>query len=230
MKTMSFLPPARAVAGCLLGAFGLSIAAGLHAQTQKPSPTPPAASTAPQKPGTNPVGNGSPGAPPAGIATTPDYVIGPDDILAIIVWREKDMSGEVAVRPDGKITLPLVNEVQAAGLTPEQLRVSLTEAIGKLFEEPSVTVTVKAINSRKVFVTGQVGKPGPYPLIGPTNVMQLLAMAGGVLEYADAENISILRNENGKPVRLRLNYKDVSRGRNLSQNIELKPGDTVVVP
>jgi len=175
------------------------------------------------------VGNTSPTAP-AGVPTTPDYVIGPDDVLTIIVWREKDISGDVAVRPDGKISLPLVNDVLAAGLTPEQLRSQLTEAFGKLFEEPAVSVVVKAINSRKVFVTGQVGKPGPYPLMGPTTVVQLLATAGGVLEYADTENISILRTENGKPMRYRLNYKDVSKGKNLKQNIELKPGDTIVVP
>jgi polysaccharide export outer membrane protein len=185
---------------------------------QKPQPT-----SKPQ------AGNSTP-AIPVGVPTTPDYVIGPDDVLTIIVWREKDMSGDVGVRPDGKISLPLVNEVQAAGLTPEQLRTQLTEAFSKLFEEPSVTVVVKAINSRKVFITGQVGKPGPYPLIGPTTVLQLLATAGGILEYADAENISVLRTENGKPMRYRFNYKDVSKGRSLSQNIELKPGDTVVVP
>ncbi len=175
----------------------------------------------------------SPPATPA--PTTPaampaDYVIGPDDVLAIIVWRDKDVSAEVTVRPDGKISLPLLNDIKAAGLTPEQLRVELNAAAAKYIEEPSVSVIVKAINSRKVFVTGQVNKPGPYPLSGPTTVLQLLAMAGGLLEYADEKNIRIMRTENGQPQSFRFNYKDVSAGKNLKQNIELKPGDTVIVP
>jgi polysaccharide export outer membrane protein len=168
---------------------------------------------------------------PAGSVPLPsDYVIGPEDVLAIVVWRENDLSSEVVVRPDGKISLPLLNDVHAAGLTPEQLRLQLTEAAGKLVEEPSVTVVVKAVNSRKVFVTGQVNKPGVYPLAAPTNVLQLIAASGGLLEYADAKNIRVMRTENGKAVSFRFNYKDVANGKNLRQNIELKPGDTVIVP
>jgi polysaccharide export outer membrane protein len=151
-------------------------------------------------------------------------------VLSIIVWREKDLSADVAVRPDGKISLPLLNDVQAAGLTPEQLRLQLTEAAGKLIEEPNVTVVVKEINSRKVFVMGQVAKPGPYPLTGPSTVLQIIATAGGLLEYADEKNIRIMRTENGKPLSLKFNYKDVAEGKNLKQNIELKPGDTIIVP
>jgi polysaccharide export outer membrane protein len=164
------------------------------------------------------------------VETPPDYVIGPDDVLAVVFWREKDLSADAAVRPDGKISLPLLNDVQASGLTPEQLRVQLTAAAAKYVTDPTVTVVVKAINSRKVFITGQVGKPGPYPLTGPTTVMQLIAVAGGVHEFADSKNIIILRVENGRQVALRFNYKDVSKRKNLKQNIELKPGDTVVVP
>ena len=134
------------------------------------------------------------------------------------------------MRPDGKISLPLLNDVQAAGLTPEQLRVQLTEVARKYVDTPEVTVVVKAINSRKVFITGQVAKPGPYPIAAPTTVMQLIATAGGVLEYADTQNIVILRTEGGKQVSYRFNYRDVVRRVNLNQNIELKPGDTVVVP
>ncbi len=168
---------------------------------------------------------------PAGVPTPADYLIGTDDLLAIVFWREKDMSTDVSVRPDGKISLPLLNDVQASGLTPEQLRVQLTEAAARFFEEPTVTVVVKAINSRKVFITGQVGKPGPYPIAGPITVLQLIAMAGGVLEYADSKNITILRTmESGRTVSYRFNYKDVSRRKNLGQNIELRPGDTVIVP
>jgi polysaccharide export outer membrane protein len=167
---------------------------------------------------------------PAGVPTPADYVIGPDDVLTVVFWRDKDLSGDVAVRPDGKISLPLLNDVQASGLTPDQLRVQLTEAATRFVEDPTVTVIVKEINSRKVFITGQVAKPGPYALAGPTTVLQLIAMAGGVLEYADSKNITILRNENGRPVSYRFNYKDVSKRKNLRQNIELKPGDTIIVP
>jgi polysaccharide export outer membrane protein len=167
---------------------------------------------------------------PAGVPTPRDYVIGPDDVLVVVFWREKEMSSEVAVRPDGMISLPLLNDVQASGLTPEELRLRLTEIASKLIEAPTVTVVVKQINSRKVFVTGQVGKPGPYPLSGPTTVLQLISMAGGLHEYADSKNILVMRTENGKPVSFKFNYKDVSKGKNLKQNIELKPGDTIIVP
>ena len=167
---------------------------------------------------------------PAGVATPADYLIGPDDVLTVVFWREKDMSSDVAVRPDGKISLPLLNDVHAAGLTPDQLRLLLTEAAAKFIEGPSVSVVVKAINSRKVYITGFVGKPGPYPLHGPTTVMQLIATAGGLHEFADSKNITILRTENGKQVALRFNYEDVRKRKKLTQNIELKPGDTLIVP
>ncbi|HTM05384.1 MAG TPA: polysaccharide biosynthesis/export family protein [Vicinamibacterales bacterium] len=174
----------------------------------------------------------APAAPASVAAVVPpaDYTVGPDDVLSVVFWRDKDMSADVTVRPDGRITLPLLNEVSAAGLTLEQLRQNIKAAAEKFVDDPSVTVDVKAINSRKVFITGEVGKPGPYALMGPTTVMQLLAMAGGVNEYAKADNISILRTENGKQVSMRFNYKDVLNRKNLKQNIELKPGDTVVVP
>ncbi len=157
-------------------------------------------------------------------------MIGPDDVLAVVFWREKDLSGDVAVRPDGMITLPLLNDVKAAGLTPDQLRDVLTKAAEKFVEVPSVTVVVKAINSRKVFITGMVSKPGPYPLMAPTTVTQLIATAGGVHEFADKKNITILRVENGREVAFKFNYQDIMKRKNLGQNIELKPGDTVIVP
>lgn len=167
---------------------------------------------------------------PAGVPTPPDYVIGPDDLLTIVFWREKDMSSDVAVRPDGKISLPLINDVQASGLTPEQLRLVVTEAAGKFVEDPAVTVVVKGINSRKVFITGQVSKPGPFALGGPTTVLQLIATAGGVGEYSKSDKIVIMRTENGKTVSHKFNYKEVVEGKNLQQNIDLKPGDTIIVP
>jgi polysaccharide export outer membrane protein len=167
---------------------------------------------------------------PTGVATPPDYVIGPEDVLTVVFWRDKDMSTEVAVRPDGKISLPLLNDMPASGLTPDQLRLQLTEAAAKFVTEPTVSVVVKAINSRKVFITGMVAKPGPHPLMGPTTVTQLIAMAGGLLEFADKKNITILRNDNGRSIALRFNYQDVMKRKNLKQNVELKPGDTIIVP
>jgi polysaccharide export outer membrane protein len=159
-----------------------------------------------------------------------DYVIGPEDVLSVLFWRDKEMSGEYVVRPDGQITLPLVNDVQAAGLTPEQLKEALTTAAAKYLEDPTVTVGVKAINSRKLYITGMVSKPGSYPLLGPTTVMQLIAMAGGLHEFAASKKILVVRTESGKQVAYKFNYKDIVSGKNFKQNIELKPGDTVIVP
>ena len=167
---------------------------------------------------------------PSGLVPTDDYVIGPDDTLSIVFWRDKDMSADVEVRPDGKISLPVLNEVVAAGLTAEQLRARITEAASKFVTDPTVSVVVRGINSRKVFITGMVAKPGDYSIPGRTTVLQLIAMAGGLHEFADAKSITINRFENGHQVSLRFNYKDVSKGKNLKQNIELKPGDTVIVP
>ena len=171
-----------------------------------------------------------PVAVPAGTVVPADYVIGPEDILTIVFWREKDLSSEVVVRPDGRISLPVLQDVHAAGLTPEQLRDSLTKTAERFVEDPNVTVVVKEINSRRVFITGMVAKPGPYNITSPMTVVQLIAFAGGVLEYADAKNIVIMRTENSKDMSYKFNYKEVSEGKNLKQNIPLKPGDTVIVP
>jgi len=200
----------------------LVVALAAPAFGQAPKPAPPQTS-APASPTP-----GAVAAPP--VALPPDYVIGPDDLLGIVYWKDKDMTTDAHVRPDGRIALPLLNEVQAAGLTPEQLREKLTEESRKFMEDPNITVVVRAINSRKAFITGEVNKPGPYPLAGPTSVMQLIAMAGGLREYANSKGIVIMRTENGKQISLKFNYKDVIAGKNLKQNIELKPGDTVVVP
>ena len=160
----------------------------------------------------------------------PGYVIGTDDLLSIVYWKDKEMSADAKVRPDGRIALPLINEVQVAGLTPEQLQKRLTEESKKYMEDASITVVVREINSRKVFITGEVNKTGPYPLTSATTVIQLISMAGGLRDYANAKNIMIMRNEGGRQVALKFNYKDVASGKNLTQNVELKPGDTVVVP
>jgi polysaccharide export outer membrane protein len=163
-------------------------------------------------------------------ALPPDYVIGPEDVLDVRFWKDQDMSGEVVVRPDGRISLPLLNDVPAAGLTPEQLRTRLMDEARRYVETPNATVIVKSINSRRVFITGQVDKPGPYPLTSRITVVQLIAMAGGLREYADAGKIVIMRSENGRVIPLRFDYTKLAEGKNVSQNIDLRPGDTVIVP
>ena len=164
-------------------------------------------------------------------ATVPrDYVIGPEDVLSIVFWQETALSTEVIVRPDGKISLPLLKDVQAAGHTPEQLTDALVKAATKYVSRPNATVIVKQINSRKVFVVGQVAKPGAFPLTGDLTVLQVIALAGDVLEYAKATNVVIVRKEDGREQRFKFNYKQVVKGKNTEQNILLKPGDTVIVP
>jgi polysaccharide export outer membrane protein len=204
------------------------LAAGSAAAPALAAP-PQNAATAPAAPSAAARPAGAP-ALPAGVTPPPGYVIGPDDKLSIVYWRDKDMSAEVVVRPDGLISLPLLNEVQASGLSPEQLRMSITQSATKFVEDPTVSVVVTAINSRKVYITGQVGKPGYYPIAGPTTVLQMIATAGGIGEYANKGRITIVRRENGKDSSYKFNYEDVSKGKNLSQNIELKPGDTILVP
>lgn len=196
--------------------FVLSVVTGAAGQPQKP-----AAPAAPQ------VRGGT-------TATTPalptGYVIGAADVLSIVFWRDKELSADVVVRPDGRISLPLLNEVQAAGYTPEQLRMALVEAAGKYMEDPNAAVLVKEIHSRNVFVTGNVGKPGTYPLTTDMNVLQSIALAGGLLEFSDAKNIVVIRTESGREQYHKFNYKDVVKQKHTEQNIVLKPGDTVVVP
>ena len=157
------------------------------------------------------------------------YVIGPEDLLSVVVWREKDLSGDVVVRPDGKISLPLLNDIQAAGFTPEQLAQIVEKAAAKYVTDSDATVIVREIRSRKVYVLGEVVKPGLVPLTSEMNVLQLIASVGGLLEYADKGNITIVRKENGRERRMKFNYNDVVNGRNLQQNILLQPDDMVLV-
>ena len=169
-------------------------------------------------------------APSTSVTLPANYLIGAQDVLSIVFWREKDMTVEVVVRPDGKISLPLLNDMDAAGMSPEALRAAIAKAAAKYMEEPSVTVVVKEIKSRNVYVTGQVTKAGAYPLGNDMTVLQAITVAGGLLEYADESNIVVLRKENGKDRTFKFNYKDVMKGKNLDQNIVLLPNDTVIVP
>lgn len=160
----------------------------------------------------------------------PLYVIGEDDQLNISVWKEPEITRTVPVRPDGKISLPLINDVQAAGLTPSQLAMVITEKLRKFLAEPQVTVIVTTINSRRVYIMGEVTRPGAFPMLPNMNVLQALSSAGGFTQFANLKGIYILRIESGKQVRFPFNYKDVVRGQRAEQNILLKPGDTIVVP
>ena len=208
-------------------ALGVLLPASVFAQA--PTPAPQAQVPAPQAPAQPTVA--APVDPAAAAAAVdPTYVIGPDDVLAVLFWRDKDTSTDVVVRPDGKITLPLMNDIQAAGLTPDQLRGSIQKTSEKYFQDPNVSVVVKAVNSRKVYVTGAVARPGPYPLTGRTTVLQMLAQAGGLGDFAKKDKVAVLRTENGQTQRYTFNYKDVIQGKRLEQNIELRPGDTIIVP
>jgi polysaccharide export outer membrane protein len=158
-----------------------------------------------------------------------DYVIGADDTLHVTVWKEPDMSVTLPVRPDGKISIPLLDDVQAAGMTPMQLANSIKEKLKKYIADPRVTVVVTAMNSRRVFVTGEVTHTGAIALMPNMTVLQALASAG-FTQFANLKNIYILRTENGQQVRIPFNYKEVVKGRRPEQNIPLKPGDTIVVP
>jgi polysaccharide biosynthesis/export protein len=168
------------------------------------------------------------------VITSPDplaeFVIGAEDLLTVLFWRDKELSGDVTVRSDGMITLPLVGDVQAAGRTATQLSEDIKNLSARFLTEPVVNVFVRQVNSRKVYITGEVKMPGMYPLTSPRTVIQLIAMAGGVLEFAKTGDIRVLRKDGNVSRAFRFNYDNVARGQSLEQNLELRPGDTVVVP
>lgn len=159
------------------------------------------------------------------------FVIGNDDVLAINVWKEPDISRSIPVRSDGKISLPLVGEVQAAGQTPLKLEKDIASKLQSYISQPEVTVIVQQINSQKFNVLGQVLKPGSYPITNSTTVLDAIALAGGFRDFAKQKSIYVLRqNPDGSQSRLPFNYKEVVKGQNTGQNIKLQPRDTIVVP
>lgn len=171
----------------------------------------------------------APDAQTAGGNVPSDYVIGADDTLHITVWKEPDMSATLPVRPDGKISLPLLDDVQAAGMTPMQLAGSIREKLKKYIADPRVTVVVTAMNSQRIYVLGEVTHTGAMPLLPHMTVLQALASAG-FTQFANLKAIYLLRVQDGKQTKLRFNYKDAIKGRGDQENIVLKPGDTIVVP
>lgn len=159
-----------------------------------------------------------------------DYVIGADDVLQVHFWREQDLSTEVVVRPDGRISLPLLRDVSAMGLTPDELGGRIQALAATYLENPNVTVSVKQINSRRVFITGEVAKPGTYAMGSPITVLQLIALAGGLTPYAKQDRIVIMRTTKEGTQTFRFDYKKASQLKDLQSNILLMPGDTVLIP
>lgn len=159
-----------------------------------------------------------------------EFVIGDADVLQVSIWQEPQLSTTATVRPDGYISLPLINEVKVAGLTTTEAQRALEADYKKFLTEPRVSVTISEIRSRKVFITGEVSRPGSYPLLTPTSVLQLIAEAGGFTPFSKRNKIVILRPENGHQTRFRFVYSSVLKGDPDKQNISLKPNDTVVVP
>ena len=159
-----------------------------------------------------------------------EYMVGEADLLLVSIWKEPELSRTVVVRPDGKISLPLVSEVKVSGMTVSQIQELLTARLRAYVVDPQVNVTVGDVRSKNAFITGEVARPGAYPLLMPTTVLQLIAKAGGLSPFASRGGIFILREVNGKSVRLPFPYKEVIKGKREDLNIELRPGDTVVVP
>ena len=188
------------------------------------APAQPAASAASDKTASDKATTAA-SASPAG----PEYVIGPEDALHIAVWREADLTASLPVRPDGKISLPLLDDVQAAGLTPKQLADSITVKLKKFLADPRVTVVVTQINSKRIYLVGEVVHVGATPMLPNMTVLQALSSAG-LNQFANTKRIYVLRTENGKQQKLPVNYRKLVKGEQIEQNYLLQPGDTIVVP
>ena len=205
----------------------ISMVAGLTAAGQTKPAVPKANEPKQQSPATPSPNSPEKTAESSAAAVDPNkYLIGPEDILFIRVWREPDFTLPAAVRPDGKITMPLVGDVQAGDKTPMQLTKSITEMLGKYLNNPDVNVMVTDVRSKKYYIDGEVLKPGTYLLVTPTTILEALSNCGGFRDFANSKKIRILRKGNI----LHFNYKDVSKGKNLEQNILIESGDHIIVP
>jgi polysaccharide export outer membrane protein len=184
--------------------------------------------------GGNPVAANSSAQSDMGASSKPhdeNFVIGNDDVLAISVWKEPELTKAIPVRSDGKISLPLVGEMQAAGRTPLQLEESITEKLKGFITSPEVTVIVQQVNSRKYNVLGEVAKPGSFPLTASTTIMDAIATSGGFKDFAKKTGVYVLRKgPDGRETRINFNYKDFIKGKNSSQNIKIEPNDTIIIP
>lgn len=217
-------------------------------QAQSATPT----QAAPQAPSAQapPASAQPPSAVAAGASTTPfpspydrnavseEYRIAPGDVLQVFVWREPDLSREIRVRTDGLVTVPLLGDLSAVNKTPKNLATELGQALGKFITSPNVTVTVSYSSTQRFFIVGQVTKPGEFPLLGRTTLLQALAQAGGFQEYAKTDEVKVIRQEitivdgraRSREMVLPVNYKSLAQGQNLNQNFVLKPGDVIIVP
>jgi polysaccharide export outer membrane protein len=170
----------------------------------------------------------------AGSATaeteSPHYLIGPDDILNIYVWKEPELTRDVTVMSDGRVTFPLIGEIMAKGQTVTGLKQVISEKLKGYLDAPEITVIIKESRSRRIYTIGKLTRPGPYPLAPGMTVLQALSTAGGFAEWADEKNILIIRREGQKEVQISFNYKEFISGKKIEQNILLKPNDTIVVP
>jgi len=172
-----------------------------------------------------------PGSDASGLPVAVDpktFKLGPEDVIAVRVWREPDFSGTVVIQPDGKIVLPIINEVQAAGLTPEQLGASLTKSLSKFINDPQVIVQVQMVRSKKYYISGEISRPGAYPLPVAIRAFDAITLAGGFKDFANKKNIIIIRDNGAK--RFKFNYNDIVKGEKLDQNILLQDGDQIIVP
>ncbi len=193
---------------------------------QKDAPQAPPVPERVEAPKTMPGAPGAPNADTTGLAIDPrTYVIGPEDVLYVSVWREADFSRPAGVRPDGKITMPLIGDLQAAGLTPERLAAQLTQALSEYINKPEITVTVAQVNSKRYTVVGEVTRAGVFPLVVRTKVFDALGSAGGFRDFANKKDIIIIRGDQ----RLKFNWNEVVKGKKLEQNIYLENGDTILV-
>jgi len=218
----------------LLGAWAHTASGQNTSSSASPDkPVVPASATEPPKDAANAAQPAAADTLPARVAQVrPDsYIIGSEDMLAISVWKESEMSRTVPVRPDGMISLALLGEIKAKGLTPVQLEEQITDALKKIMADPQVTVIVTQVNSMTFTVMGQVNRPGYLPITRPLTVLDAIALCGGFRDFAKQKKIYVLRTgPDGKQQRLKFNYKEVIQGKNMAQNIELHQHDTLVIP
>jgi len=204
-----------------------ALSAPVFSQSQNPqeSPTPQATQTAAARPATERPEGVNPAA-----KVGKDYIIGADDVLDVNVWKEQELTRTLQVRPDGKISMPLLGDVQAAGMTPGQLAQNVSERLKKFLTAPQVTVILTQINSQRVYVIGEVTRPGAYPVLPGMTVLQAISSAGGLTQFANSKKIFVMRNENHIQTKYPFSYKEVLDGRKAEENLAVKAGDTIVVP
>jgi polysaccharide biosynthesis/export protein len=214
------------------GLAGLLLAVPAFAQTEKsqdasrPQPTQTASAKGAPERTDDPSGS----VKPIAEDRSKDYVIGPDDVLDVSVWKEQDLTRSLQVRPDGKISMPLIGDVQAAGMTAGQLGKTIGDKLKKYLTAPQVTVILTQINSQKVYVMGEVTRPGAYPVLPGMTILQAISSAGGLTQFANTKKIFLMRNEDHVQAKYPFSYKDVLDGRKAEENLPVKAGDTIVVP